>query len=52
MPPSHSCAGDEVLAVGANVGPCVVTTEQGECLVEAEVSGSEVVVLALQDSSA
>ena len=44
--------GDEVLAVGANVGPCVVTTEICECLVEAEVSGSEVVVLGLQDASA
>ena len=44
--------GDEVLAVGANVGPCIVATEQGECLVEVEVSGSEVVVPGLQDSSA
>ena len=51
-----SCAentlGDEVLAVGVKVGPCVVTSEQGECFVEAEMSGCEVVMLGLQDSSA
>ena len=49
---AEDALGDEVLAVGANVGPCMVATEQGERLVEAEVSGSEVVVLGLQDSSA
>ena len=50
-----SCAenalGDEVLAVGVKVGPSVVTSEQGECFVEAEMSGREVVMLGLQDLS-
>ena len=49
---TENALGDEVLAVGAKVGPCVVTSEQGECFVEAEMSGREVVVLGLQDSSA
>ena len=48
---AENTLGDEVLAVGVNVGPCVVSTEQGEHFVEAEVSGCEVVVLGLQDSS-
>ena len=51
-----SCAenalGDKVLAVGAKVWPCIVMLEQGECFVEAEMSGREVVMLGLQDSSA
>ena len=48
---AENTLGNEVLAVGMNVGPCVVMTEQGECFVEAEVSSHEVVVLGLQDSS-
>ena len=46
---AEDALGDEVLAVAANVGPRIVATEQGERLVEAEVSGSDVVVLGLQD---
>ena len=49
---AENTLGKKVLAVGVNVGPCVVLTEQGECFVEAKVSGHEVVMLGLQDSSA
>ena len=48
---AENALGNEVLAVSTKVGPCVVTSEQGECFVEAEMSGREVVMLGLQDLS-